>query len=121
MVEAGGVALVALDPLAGVLHHPINPFLLRVRNHPGHYGFLPLGAGGPLLRVPATQDDGAGVPGMVMQIPIFVRPHDVVNSERPRAPPQSRLVRLPAVRVEQPPAAHVHLGAVGGHDVLVRG
>ena len=56
-----------------------------------------------------------------MQIPIFVRPHDVVNAERPRAPPQRRLVRLPAVWGVQSPAAYVRLGVVGGHDVLVRG
>lgn len=54
---------------------------------------------------------------MVMQIPIFVRAHDVVHAKRPGAPPQRRLVRLAGVGVEQPPAAHVHLGAVGGHDV----
>jgi len=65
--------------------------------------------------------DRSGVPWVIVQIPVVVLAQDVVDPERPRAPPERRLVRLPAVRVEQPPAAHVHLGAVGGHDVLVRG
>ncbi|MCY1440456.1 hypothetical protein D9M71_567340 [compost metagenome] len=56
---------------------------------------------------------------MVMQIAVFIRPHDVVNAERPRAPPERRLVCGAVVGVEQPPAAHVGLGAVGGHDVQV--
>lgn len=56
-----------------------------------------------------------------MQVPVFVVPHDVVDAERPRAPPQRRLVRFAGVGVEQPPAAHVHLSAVGGHDVQVWG
>lgn len=30
-------------------------------------------------------------------------------------------MRVAEVGVEQPPAAHVHLGAVGGHDVQVWG
>lgn len=75
----------------------------------------------PLLGVLTLQDDGSGVPGMVMQIPVFIGPHDVVDAERPRAPPQRWLVSVSGVRIEQPPAAHVHLGAVGGHDVQVRG
>ena len=75
----------------------------------------------PLFRVPAAQNDRAGVPRVVMQIPVFVGPHDVVHAERPRAPPQRGLVRFAGVGVEQPPAAHVHLGAVGGHDVQVWG
>lgn len=70
-----------------------------------------------LLLVPAAQDDRAGVPRVIVQVPVFVGPHDVVHTERPRAPPQRWLVRVAGVGVEQPPTAHVHLVAVGGHDV----
>lgn len=75
-----------------------------------------------LFRVPAAQRFRASIPRLIMQIPVFVRPHDVVHAERPQVPPQHWLERVLGVGVEQPPATHVvHLGAVGGHDVLVRG
>ncbi|MNV82500.1 hypothetical protein D3C71_1762400 [compost metagenome] len=34
-----------------------------------------------LFRVPAAQDDRPGIPRVIMQIPVFVRPHDVVDAE----------------------------------------
>lgn len=111
MVEPSGVAGVAVDVFGGlgagrhVQTRQLRVFMIEQ----------------PLFRVPAAQDDGAGVPGVVLQVPVFIGPHDVVHAERPRAPPQRRFVRLAGVGVEQPPATHVHIGAVSGHDVQVRG
>lgn len=109
MVEACSVALAALDELCGVAGEPFFEIEIWLWCHLRQYPFLAFVAGFSRLRVPAAQDDRPCVPRVIVQIPVFIRPHDVVNAERPRAPPQRRLVRLSAVRVEQPPAAHVHL------------
>lgn len=115
MIEASGVAGAAVDVFGGLgLNRGVQLF-----QNPAQGRITCLNQS--LLHIPAAQNDRAGVPRVVMQIPVFIGPHDVVHAERPRAPLQRRLVRIAGVGVEQPPAAHVHRLAVGGHDVLVRG
>lgn len=69
--------------------------------------------GQALLDVPAVEDRRAGVPRVVVQIAILVGGHDVVDPYRPGAPLVLGLVGAAVVGIEQPPATHVGLCAVG--------
>jgi hypothetical protein len=74
-----------------------------------------------LLGVTAAQNDRASVPWVIMQVAVVILAHDVVDTNRPWNPAYLTLTSRWVVRVEQPPTAHIHLGAVGGHDVKLWG